>query len=242
MIFGCDGALEPPLYIRDFHLVRGVALRIVFAPFEVARFQISSFAKAGIACPPTVAQGVRKRQAEFFYGRLAARGALREYGAPEVDIQIGLAREPIWPEGVVGSISHTDGLAAAVVGARARHLGLGIDIESTVSPGSEQVVRALVFNACELEYLETMSGVMRMRELVTLGFSAKESFYKGVFGIVGRIFDFDAVRISVIDVENALVELTVEQNLHPLFTRGRRCVVGYQRLNAGTFLTVFEAF
>jgi 4'-phosphopantetheinyl transferase EntD len=184
---------------------------------------------------------VRKRQAEFFFGRLAARAALREHGAPVIDVPVGLACEPVWPEGVVGSISHTDALAAAVVGARVRHLGLGIDIERIASPESEQALRAVAIDAREMAYLSTMGGVMPLRELVTLAFSAKESLYKGAFGIVGRFFDFHAARISSFDAERASIELTIEEDLHPLFPRGRRCTVSYERLDVSTYLTVFEA-
>ena len=55
------------------------------------------------------------RLAEFRHGRACARLALGRIGAGAHDIPVGASREPIWPTGVVGSISHAGTAAAAVV-------------------------------------------------------------------------------------------------------------------------------
>src|SRR5947208_1552294 len=76
---------------------------------------------------------VPARRREFRAGRLYARQALRGLGIPETAIPIGPDRAPIWPKGVVGSISHSRNLCAAVVGLSADYLGIGIDIEDDSS-------------------------------------------------------------------------------------------------------------
>ncbi len=70
-----------------------------------------------------------KRQREFATGRTLARRALAAMGQPEVAIPIGPDRAPVWPEGVVGSISHTSTLCAVVLASRLDLRGLGVDLE-----------------------------------------------------------------------------------------------------------------
>lgn len=239
-----NAATETPLRVRRLTLPGGDTLRLVLVPFAPAQFDPQAYAASGIACPPSVARSVRRRQAEFFFGRLAARAALREHGVAESEagVPIGAAREPVWPAHLVGSISHNDRIAAAIVGPRDRHVGLGLDVEGIASAAAEEALRAVAIDAGELACLTEAAGQeMSLTELVTLAFSAKESLYKGAFGTVGRFFDFRAARVSAVDAARATISLTIEEYLHADFPRGRRCEVGYEWLDPSTLLTVFEA-
>jgi enterobactin synthetase component D len=219
----------------------GGLLRIHLAEFVAREFDSSAFGAAGIARPSDIGRSVRKRQAEFFFGRLAARAALRDAGAGDVDVPIGPAREPVWPADMVGSISHVDGLAAAVVSRRTRCRGLGIDIERTALAESQAAVQKLAVDAQELAHLRGLDATLTLEERVTLVFSAKESLYKALSGIVGHYFGFEAARVSVIDERRAVVRLVLSCDLHPGFARGHCCDVGFARLDGETFLTAFEA-
>src|SRR5262249_37950297 len=76
-----------------------------------------------------VAQTVPKRRYEFATGRRCARAALAQLGFPPAPLLAGPDRAPLWPDGVVGSITHTDSYRAAAV-ARAEQLcSVGIDAE-----------------------------------------------------------------------------------------------------------------
>jgi 4'-phosphopantetheinyl transferase EntD len=76
-----------------------------------------------------VARAVPRRRAEFEAGRSLARAALADLGLPPVPIPTGTRREPRWPDGVVGSITHCAGHLAAAVAHRHDVLSLGIDAE-----------------------------------------------------------------------------------------------------------------
>lgn len=76
-----------------------------------------------------VAAAVPSRVAEFTTGRACAHEALRRLGVPGGSIGRGGRGEPLWPAGVVGSITHCDGLRAAVVARRGEVTGVGIDAE-----------------------------------------------------------------------------------------------------------------
>ena len=69
-----------------------------------------------------------KRLADFSTGRYCAMKALEQIGIQNVIIPIGKDREPIWPEGIVGSISHCESLTGAIVSRKADHISLGLDI------------------------------------------------------------------------------------------------------------------
>ena len=55
-------------------------------------------------------KAVRKRLEEFAAGRLCARLLLREFGIDHFAVEVGADRQPLWPEDLVGSITHTTGL------------------------------------------------------------------------------------------------------------------------------------
>src|SRR5216683_504111 len=76
-----------------------------------------------------VERAVPKRVQEFAAGRLCARRALAEFGIVDFPIKVADDRQPIWPDSMVGSITHTAGYGAAVVAERQSAAALGLDSE-----------------------------------------------------------------------------------------------------------------
>ncbi|MGW8340309.1 4'-phosphopantetheinyl transferase family protein [Xanthomonas axonopodis] len=152
--------------------------------FASDQFSPDAFARCAIACPPAIVRSVRKRQAEYFFGRLAARHALYQQGLvthPDtVQIATGDAREPVWPKAAAGSISHSHRLAISAVAPADRWRSIGIDLEHLASPDAQAALRATVVNASELALLKTLhdAGDLALDALLTLVFSAKESLFK----------------------------------------------------------------
>jgi enterobactin synthetase component D len=226
-----------PTTFHPLPLPNGGTLRLHLVPFATDEFSRTAFGAAGIACPPSIARSVPKRQAEFFFGRLAACAALQDFGSATTDVLVGAKREPVWPAGAVGSISHIDGLAGAAVGARAYFDGLGIDLERTARGESQTALRKTVLDPDELRRLYTIGGTLTLDELVTLVFSAKESLYKAAYGTIGRLFGFEAARLETADVSRGTITLVLAENLHRKFARGRICEVAFSRLDSETFVT-----
>lgn len=143
-----------------------------------------------------VANAVPKRVGEFAAGRLCARRALAELGI--VDIPVGAApdRQPIWPEGIVGSITHTDGLCAAVVAERKLMRGIGIDAEPAGSVKAELWRRILI--RTELDWLASLE-VHERAAAATLIFSAKEAAYKCQYPATGERLSFSDLSVTVSD-------------------------------------------
>jgi 4'-phosphopantetheinyl transferase EntD len=78
---------------------------------------------------PLIARAVPRRRAEFTTGRACARRALAELGVAPAAILSGDRREPLWPDGVVGAITHCAGFRAAAVGRATDYRSIGIDAE-----------------------------------------------------------------------------------------------------------------
>jgi 4'-phosphopantetheinyl transferase EntD len=72
---------------------------------------------------------VEKRRQEFATVRHCARLALAELGVAPAPILPGIRGAPIWPDGIVGSMTHCTGYRAAAVGRTTQVGGIGIDAE-----------------------------------------------------------------------------------------------------------------
>lgn len=133
-----------------------------------------------------------KRLSDFSTGRYCAIKALEQLGILDAIIPIGEDREPAWPEGIVGSISHCDSLTGAIVAKRSDHISLGLDIEEIgrVTPD----LWDLVFTENEKNYL---SGLSEDDILVqsTAIFSIKEAFYKFQHSLTKAFLDFLDVEV-----------------------------------------------
>ena len=107
-----------------------------------------SFVLPGLTALPAeesiIGRAVEKRRKEFITARSCARVALGELGIDPVPIMRGEKDMPLWPDGIVGSITHTNGYRAAIVAHGLAVRSLGIDAEpheplptgSSTSPAS----------------------------------------------------------------------------------------------------------
>lgn len=190
--------------------------------FDIGVFAPAHFAACGIDLPTALARSVPKRQAEFFYGRCAARMALRACGAPDAQIGVGMSREPLWPSGYVGSITHAGSVALATVVPDSRVARIGIDCERIGTEVAASELRQFVVNDAECAVLCNGLQGMSMAALLTLAFSAKESFYKATFAEVGRFFDFSAARVTALDMASGRLTMTLTEDLSPRLRRDGR--------------------
>ena len=127
----------------------------------------------------------QNRNQEYLLGRLAIKDALGSLGYPPTWIERDpLTKSPVWPEGITGSLSHSSGLALAVVGDSPPILGLGVDLEKanrTIDLGIERHICAQD-ESDDLRSLHPENHAIRL----LLTFSAKESLYKCFFGKIPR--------------------------------------------------------
>lgn len=142
----------------------------------------------------TVANAVLSRRREFAAGRTAAREALRRCGKEPASLPARPDRQPRWPAGYAGSISHCEGFCAAAVTPRSTILSVGLDVEPAAEIPRE--LQALVFNEAERARLEA-AGRRIPAPWCRIGFCAKEAFYKCYYATEEKYLDFLDVEVSL---------------------------------------------
>lgn len=144
---------------------------------------------------PLVAAAVEKRRREFTTVRHCARQALAELGVDPVPILTGERGAPIWPAGIVGSMTHCDGYRGAVLGRASAFATLGVDAEPH-APLPEGVLDAIALPA-ERARIAALSTARPDVSWDRLLFSAKESVYKAWFPLTRRWLDFAEADITI---------------------------------------------
>ena len=132
-----------------------------------------------------------ERLQTFSAGRYCARKAMELMGCPAMPILVGDDRAPVWPAGISGSISHTQGLAGALVCSTSDHPSIGLDIERRAAV--DRSLWDILFDEQELQFIASAAVP---DDLATLFFSLKESYYKMQYPLTQRFLDFRDVRIE----------------------------------------------
>lgn len=218
----------------------GSELKAIFLWFDPSRFNVKMFTNHHIDYPSSIQRSIVKRKAEFFFGRLAARLAISDLVGAEVSrrpIGVGDERQPVWPEGILGSISHTDSIAAAAVTLCGRHRGIGIDIEKIVDKTGELSLQSVAINDRELGYLHNSPSPWPLPILLTIIFSAKESLYKAAFNEVGHYFDFNDVELHSISPLQRRLHLCINKNLSSNLQAGTILETRFSLIDAHNVLT-----
>ena len=140
----------------------------------------------------SLGRAVEKRRHEFLTGRACARRALTDLGHGPVAIPSGDRGEPLWPGGVVGSITHCRGYRACAVASAEQVRSVGIDAEVD-EPLSQGVLEAIAFGRERAMVARPGAGVCLDRLL----FSAKEAIYKAWFPLARRWLGFEDVEVTI---------------------------------------------
>jgi 4'-phosphopantetheinyl transferase EntD len=140
-----------------------------------------------------IAKSVEKRRRDFIGARHCARLALAELGEPPVAIGKGERGAPVWPRGIVGSLTHTEGYRAAALAHKLRFRSVGIDAEPH-GPLPEGVLDSVSLPP-EREWLNTASPVTALH-LDRLLFCAKEATYKTWWPLTSRWLGFEDAHIT----------------------------------------------
>ena len=175
-----------------------VQLADVFPPAVVAAELMVQAPRTVLTAPElkSISHCAEKRIQDFTRGRACAHRALQELGFRDFSVLAGAKREPLWPQAVTGSITHTSGFAAAVVAHRADIVSIGVDCEVIESVDEELWER--ICTPTEQARLERLAGVERGRQAALI-FAAKEAFYKCQFPVSREWVGFEDVDIEPLD-------------------------------------------
>jgi 4'-phosphopantetheinyl transferase EntD len=169
-----------------------------------------------------------KRLAEFAAGRDQARRLIAALTGTAQPLLIGDYRQPLWPDGVIGSISHSDDFCAVAVASTQSISDLGIDVETLEALNPE--VEDVVLTEAELHATESTEGWVRK-----LIFSIKESNYKCCYHMVKAFIDFKQCEV-VLDMDRQAYQSRIICNNH-LGKELRISVQGRWMLESGHIFT-----
>jgi 4'-phosphopantetheinyl transferase EntD len=186
-----------------------------------------------------VQNAVATRRAEFWTARRCAREALARLGLPPGPIVRGHGGAPVWPPGVVGSISHTHGYCAVAVARCPPLRSVGVDVE-TVRP-LEPGVLDLILLERERAWLDRQP-LGRRDEWAVLFFAAKEAFYKCQYPVSGTFLDFRDAEVRFAPATSELEVHVAEAPLPPSVKRlAGRFAVADGRVACGVALSIAGA-
>jgi len=190
---GLDKALEPlithALQAVKWPLSLGENLAFAVASAEDEDKHVLHAEEIRLLSP----RAARKRQLSLTLGRAAARLALRQLGFDDPPpVLRGDAGEPIWPDGISGSISHCHPWSIAVVARLSGSLAIGIDVESLDRFRDLDIIDIV----CRNQEREWIRGDGDCRERLAMIFSAKEAIYKSLYPLCRRYIDFAEVELS----------------------------------------------
>ena len=190
----------------------------------------SFFTSKGIFLPQNMKEDVPKKKAHFLGGRYCAHQALsmmknnsseicsanEKEQAELIPIKKNEQGAPIWPEGVIGSITHTENFIGAVVESSDNLRGIGIDTEKILGPQSVVMVESLV--ATDEEKRKSLS--FDPFEYFTLIYSAKESIFKCLNPIIQKYIEFHDVTIETVSFDSKVFTFRLLKDLNEEFKEG----------------------
>ncbi len=141
-----------------------------------------------------ISKAVSSRRQQYTAGRCLARDAWQRLGQAPVALLNDEHRVPIWPAGVIGTITHTHVWCAVAVARRDEVFGLGADVEAATA--LELGLWERVCRPEEREFLRAQPAALAGL-LGKAIFSAKESIYKALYPSVRSFLDFQAMRIEL---------------------------------------------
>lgn len=135
-----------------------------------------------------------RRRREFTAGRGTARRALTALGEAHATISMGSGGEPLWPLGIVGSLSHTATHAAALVSRCQRHASVGIDLDDHRLIGEAAAIDLMTEEEIALVIAQRWAHDRALAQNAV--FCAKEALFKCQYPLTHKgDLDFEDVRL-----------------------------------------------
>lgn len=175
-----DGVTSPDIFLRSR---AGLFESCAREGVEVDLGRIS-----GTTMPPP-----ERRRRESEAARQLAQALLARRGVPGAEIGRHAEGFPVWPDGWVGSLSHSSGWCAAAQARTPTVRGVGVDIENPAR--MKPAMWAHIATERERRGVEKMSPEEAACQ-VTAVFSAKEVVFKALFPLGGGVPGFLEVEIE----------------------------------------------
>ncbi len=160
-------------------------------------FDLSWFSSLEICEPEFIQRANSNRLAEYVTGRYCAALAIRKLSGIWHNHIPSHERRPLWPKGIIGSITHSGNISHCVVAAQSDYSALGIDCEK-INLSVSQCIE-LMDQVLQSDELSVFPSQMAASSQFYLAFSAKETVFKAFDPFIRQIYDFNKVRLTSID-------------------------------------------
>ena len=139
-----------------------------------------------------------RRRREYSTGRWLVRKGLEHLGVDPTPIHKGILHQPLWPEGIIGSLTHEKGLCAAalILRQRSHYKSLGIDIafiDRSFGPACQYAEQFLASD----EEIKSIPSIESIQDPYLALFCLKESGVKAISESVGDFIDIRAIQFDV---------------------------------------------
>jgi 4'-phosphopantetheinyl transferase EntD len=142
-----------------------------------------------------VANAVPSRRQEFSSARCLAKKLLLELDIADQPLIANQDRSPIWPLGILGSLSHSRQWCAAAVCTKDQNLlGVGIDVEDRTT--LRQDLFPEILTPAELEQMRLSLPADQHPAFVLCVFSIKEALYKAMWPLGNTGLGFHALELD----------------------------------------------
>jgi len=229
-LFLSTSSLNAALTVKDVHFFA--------VNFNQQHYHDELYQKLNIALPKTISRAVTKRKAEYLSGRYAAIQALKELGVHTQEILIGDHRSPVFHQGIVASISHTNSTALCAAAFAKNIVHLGVDLEHILTPALTKEIEGSIISRIEKESIRCLS--MPYEHAFSLIFSAKESLFKALYPNVKAYFDFSAAHIVQVDENNNQIKLELTETLTPTLRKGMQFDGFFHFNNTSVLTCIYE--
>lgn len=144
-----------------------------------------------------VATAVDSRRFEFSSARVLAHKILNQLGRNQGPLLSHPDRSPAWPQGVLGSLSHSRTQCAALIAEqKPQLLGLGVDVED-LRPMKPNLFAEILTRA-EMECMtSTVPENLHVAHVLTI-FGIKEAVYKAMLPLGNQGLGFHAMEVDVL--------------------------------------------
>lgn len=183
----------------------------ISAEFHINNYHLNYFFEHKIPAPHWLHGATPSRQAEFLAGRILANIAQEMLGYEAKKIAIGQNGEPLWPDPLCGSISHSKNTVCCVLADKNRYQFVGIDIEKNITIDELEGINRYVLSQSELSLIQRYP--LPFLVAATLVFSAKETLFKALYPKVKRYIGFYESTVTSIDVDKNVITIEISSAL-----------------------------
>lgn len=203
--------------------------------FDIQQFENTLFACYHIREPAHLHRAVKKRRAEYLASRYAARVALASAGIADFLLENDSDRAPVWPPGVLGSLTHSANRAVVITAAAAPQRRIGVDAEQLISESAAAGLSEMILSLSERHYLAQIA--IPFPQALTLCFSLKESLYKALYPELRQFMDFHSAEVTELAPETGRASLRLTRRFGAEFPAGRQ-FTGYFHQQGHEVLTL----